>query len=123
MKIGTALGWNGAMMRGVRSGQMLRRLRTITVAALAVLGMMPASAARAQSCVLCYTSLANASPGAIRAFETAMLVLLVPTLLLFVGLFVLIFRHRATAEAETWTGGAETDRELASGSTIGPANA
>lgn len=81
---------------------MLNRLRMGAVVALAVLGLMPAPAARAQGCVLCYTSLSAAGPGALHAFQLAMLVLLIPALLLFAGLFLLIFRHRETAEAEAW---------------------
>jgi hypothetical protein len=79
---------------------MLRRLRKILFAALMVLGLMPAVGLRAQSCVLCYTSLANASPNAIHAFLVAMFVLLIPALLLFVGLFVLVFRRRTANEPE-----------------------
>jgi hypothetical protein len=81
---------------------MLNRFRMGALVALAVLGLMPAPAARAQGCVLCYTSLSAASPGALHAFQLAMLVLLIPALLLFAGLFLLIFRHRETADAEAW---------------------
>jgi hypothetical protein len=73
------------------------RLRTIGITALAVLGLMPAPAARAQGCVLCYTSLSNANPGALHAFMVAMVVLLIPALLLFAGVFLLVLR-RAAAE-------------------------
>jgi hypothetical protein len=81
---------------------MLRRLRMVAVVVVALLGLMPVPAARAQGCVLCYTSLSAASPGALHAFQLAMLVLLVPALLLFAGLFLLVFRHRATAPADAW---------------------
>jgi len=83
---------------------MMRRLRMVALMALALAGLMPAPAARAQGCVLCYTSLSAASPGALHAFQLAMLVLLIPALLLFASLFFLIFRHRETApaEAESW---------------------
>jgi hypothetical protein len=82
---------------------MLRRLRMIALVALALLAMVPVPAARAQGCVLCYTSLSAASPGALHAFQLAMLVLLIPALLLFAGLFLLVYRHRATADAEVWS--------------------
>lgn len=85
---------------------MAKRLRMSAVVALAVLGFIPAPAARAQGCVLCYTSLSAASPGALHAFQLAMLVLLIPALLLFAGLFLLIFRRRATASADVWAGSA-----------------
>jgi cation transporter-like permease len=43
------------------------------------------------------------SPGALHAFQVALLVLLIPTLLLLLfGLFVLIYHHRATAEPDAW---------------------
>jgi hypothetical protein len=80
---------------------MTRRLRMIALLAVVVLGLAPAPAAQAQSCVLCYTSLAAASPGAIHAFQTAMFVLLIPALLLFVGVFLLVLRRgMATEDAE-----------------------
>ena len=81
---------------------MFRRLRMSAVVALALLGMMPTPTARAQGCVLCYTSLSAASPGALHAFQVAMLVLLIPALLLFAGLFLLIYRRRATSDADVW---------------------
>jgi len=81
---------------------MLRRLRMVAVAVLALAGLMPIPAARAQGCVLCYTSLSAASPGAMHAFQLAMLALLIPALLLFAGLFLMIFRHRETADADAW---------------------
>jgi hypothetical protein len=80
---------------------MLRRFRMVAVAVLALAGL-PIPAARAQGCVLCYTSLSAASPGAMHAFQLAMLALLIPALLLFAGLFLMIFRHRETADADAW---------------------
>jgi hypothetical protein len=79
---------------------MLKQLRSTILTVLAVLGFMPAVGAHAQGCVLCYTSIAEASPSGLHAFQLAMFVLLVPALLLFVGLFLLIFRRRATAQPE-----------------------
>jgi len=79
---------------------MLKRLRSTILMVLAVLGLMPAVGAHAQGCVLCYTSLSEASPNALHAFQLAMFVLLVPALLLFLGLFLLVFRRRATRQPE-----------------------
>jgi hypothetical protein len=79
---------------------MRKRLRTTILAVLAVFSLMPALGAHAQGCVLCYTSLAGASPNGLHAFQLAMLVLLVPALLLFLGLFLLIFRRRATRQPD-----------------------
>jgi hypothetical protein len=81
---------------------MLRRLRMIAVVVLALVSLMPTPAARAQGCVLCYTSLSAASPGALHAFQLAMLALLIPALLLFAALFLLIFRHRETEAVDPW---------------------
>lgn len=78
----------------------MARIKPLLFAVLAVLGLMPAAGAHAQGCVLCYTSISAVSPGALHAFQVAMFVLLVPALLLFIGLFLLIFRHRHTAPAE-----------------------
>lgn len=79
---------------------MLRRQRSTIFALLAVVGLMPVVGAHAQGCVLCYTSIAAASPRGLHFFQMAMFVLLVPALLLFLGLFLLVFRHRATAQPD-----------------------
>lgn len=62
--------------------------------AIVVLGF--AQGAWAQGCVLCYTSLASSGPAAMHAFQMAMFVLLIPALLLFLGVFLLIFRRART---------------------------
>jgi hypothetical protein len=63
----------------------------ITIAAL---GFAPG--AWAQGCVLCYTSLASSGPTAMHAFQVAMIALLIPALLLFLGVFFLVFRRAWT---------------------------
>jgi hypothetical protein len=67
----------------------------IKLSALIALGalLLPASG-RAQGCILCYTSLANGGPGALRAFQLGMLALLAPALLLCITFAALIY-HRA----------------------------
>ena len=67
--------------------------RILAVAALAV-AFEPG--VWAQGCVLCYTSLASSGPAAMHAFQMAMFALLIPALLLFIGLFLLIFRRART---------------------------
>jgi hypothetical protein len=62
--------------------------------AIAAFGFAPG--AWAQGCVLCYTSLASSGPTAMRAFLVAMIALLIPALLLFLGVFFLVFRHART---------------------------
>ena len=61
------------------------------------LGFVPG--AWAQGCVLCYTSLSNSGPAALHAFQIAMLALLIPALLLFLGVFLLIFVRARTRPA------------------------
>jgi hypothetical protein len=62
--------------------------------AIAALGFAPG--AWAQGCVLCYTSLASSGPAAMHAFQVAMFALLIPALLLFLGVFLLVFRRART---------------------------
>ena len=69
-----------------------RRLAAGT--AIAALGFAPG--AWAQGCVLCYTSLASSGPTAMHAFQMAMFALLIPALLLFLGVFFLVFRRART---------------------------
>jgi hypothetical protein len=68
--------------------------RSAAALGIAALGFAPG--AWAQGCVLCYTSLASSGPTAMHAFQMAMLALLIPALLLFLGLFLLIFRGAGT---------------------------
>jgi hypothetical protein len=66
--------------------------------ALLALGFTPG--AWAQGCVLCYTSLAASGPGGMHAFQVAMFALLIPALLLFLGVFCLIFLRARTPSAQ-----------------------
>jgi hypothetical protein len=70
----------------------MRRLAMIPLAGLATLGL--SGTLHAQGCVLCYTSAANAGPGAMRALDMGVASLLFPALLLFIGVCLLIV-HRA----------------------------
>jgi len=65
-------------------------------AALTVAALAFTPGAWAQGCVLCYTSLANSGPGAMHAFQMAMFALLIPALLLFLGVFLLIYQRART---------------------------
>lgn len=62
------------------------------VAALA-LGML-APAAYAQGCVMCYTSAAAAGPKAQHTFNVAILTLLIPPLVMFIGVVAFAMRRR-----------------------------
>jgi hypothetical protein len=68
--------------------------RSAVAIAIAALGVAPG--AWAQGCVLCYTSLASSGPTAMHAFQIAMFALLIPALLLFLSVFLLIFRRART---------------------------
>jgi|SRR5690242_17240842 hypothetical protein len=63
---------------------------------MAIAALSFAPRAGAQGCVLCYTSLASGGPAAMHAFQMAMFALLIPALLLFLGVFLLIFRGART---------------------------
>jgi hypothetical protein len=71
--------------------------KSAAVMAIAALGFAPG--AWAQGCVLCYTSLASSGPTAMHAFQVAMITLLIPALLLFAGVFFLVFRRARTKTA------------------------
>jgi hypothetical protein len=59
----------------------------------------PHSAA-AQGCAMCYTSAAAAKKAGIQALQHGILILLVPPLLMFLGIFWYTFRRRGSLEAE-----------------------
>ena len=69
--------------------------RSAVCLGIAALGFAPG--AWAQGCVLCYTSLASSGPAAMHAFQVAMFALLIPALVLFAGVFLLIFRRARTS--------------------------
>ena len=71
--------------------------RSALVVAVAALVFAPRG--WAQGCVLCYTSLASSGPAAMHAFQMAMFALLIPALILFLAVFLLIFRRARTIPA------------------------
>ena len=77
----------------------MRNLIRITVGIFGAMAIA-APAAHAQGCVLCYTSLAGLGPGAQRAFELAMLALLIPALVLFAGVFFFIYLRAQSATSD-----------------------
>jgi hypothetical protein len=67
--------------------------------------------AYAQGCAMCYTSAAAAKAGALQALRSGILILLIPALTMFAGIFVVIYRSRDRFNGSAdWT--AERDREL-----------
>jgi hypothetical protein len=78
-----------------------RRLRAVPSFVLGLFAVLAAPSAWAQSCVLCYTSVAGGGPVVIRAFEWGVLSLLTPALLLFGGVFFLIYRRARAADEQS----------------------
>src|SRR5271157_1856529 len=78
---------------------------------VALTGLLSSSAlAYAQGCAMCYTSAAAAKTGALQSLRSGILILLVPALVMFAGIFVVIYRSRNRFNgAAGWT--AERDRE------------
>jgi hypothetical protein len=82
-------------MRLSRDGEKMKfSYRSALALGVAALGFAPG--AWAQGCVLCYTSLASSGPTAMHAFQMAMFALLIPALVLFLAVFLIIFRGART---------------------------
>ncbi len=74
-------------------------MRVVRIIGLVLLALMAVPAAFGQSCALCYTAAdATGSHGA-RMLDIGILVLLIPTLLLFVGIIVMLVRRARAAAA------------------------
>ena len=56
--------------------------------------LLVSTTASAQSCAMCYNNAAAAKASAIRALQSGILLLLIPPLLIFIGIFVVAFRGR-----------------------------
>jgi hypothetical protein len=69
--------------------------------ALAAVMVAFAPAALAQGCVMCYTSASAAGHRGERALDTAILVLLIPPLLLFIGILLFAFHRSRTQSARS----------------------
>ncbi len=77
-------------------GSSIRRARKLGVPGLlCVLCVFAAQDAFAQGCAMCYTSAAGAGSRAAHALDFGILVLLLPTLVLFLSVIVLTFRRAA----------------------------
>ena len=68
--------------------------RWIVTAVTTFVTVMNATAARAQSCAMCYNTAAAAKAAAIQALRSGILILLVPVALMFIGIFMLAFRSK-----------------------------
>jgi uncharacterized membrane protein YjgN (DUF898 family) len=78
---------------------------------VAVVAFGASSPAYAQGCAMCYTSASAAKASAIQALRSGILILLIPSLLIFAATAVLVIRRRNQFnEAPDWA--EEQDREL-----------
>jgi hypothetical protein len=76
------------------------RLRIFLFALYALCASVASLNAFAQGCAMCYTTAAAAGPGAARALDLGILVLLVPTLVLFVSVLGFAIRRAAATESD-----------------------
>ena len=74
---------------------MIRRCMACLIGLLAVAA---APSAFAQGCPMCYRAASQAGQMAIQALQHGILVLLIPTLVMFVGVLVFAFRRAASTE-------------------------
>jgi hypothetical protein len=73
--------------------------------------LLSSTLAYAQGCAMCYTSAAAAKAGALQALRSGILILLIPALTMFAGIFVVIYRSRDRFNGSAdWA--AERDQEL-----------
>ena len=71
--------------------------------AAAIVYLLAPLFARAQSCVMCYTTVAAAQHATSQALKSGILVLLVPSLVIVGGIGVFVFRSRDTFnEPDPW---------------------
>lgn len=66
----------------------------ITGLAVVTITLGCSAVAAAQSCSMCYNSAAAAKASAIQALKQGILILLIPPLAMFIGIFALAFRRR-----------------------------
>ena len=74
--------------------------RWAAMLATLILTLAAATPAHAQGCAMCYNTAAAASPGAIHALRSGILVLLFPPLAMFVAIFTVALRRRRFDEQE-----------------------
>jgi hypothetical protein len=72
----------------------------IALALLVAIAAVSAPQAFAQSCAMCYQNAAASGAQGIAALRFGILVLLIPTLSLFIGLFALLYRHRNASRSD-----------------------
>jgi hypothetical protein len=75
---------------------MLRRIASLVCLAAGFFGA--AAPARAQGCILCYTSIMAAGKGVQDALRDGVLVLLIPVALLLIAMAVLVWRRSVPSQ-------------------------
>jgi hypothetical protein len=73
------------------------RFALFLVLALSVLLVSVAPSAAAQGCAMCYQNASASGPQGARALRHGILILMLPTLSLFIGIFALIYHRRNVA--------------------------
>jgi hypothetical protein len=121
--IGNFLGryLRGFRLRGRNLGSGIRNCKGVLWALIATCAVLWPSAARAQSCALCYNAAAAAKATAIQALRHGILILLLPPLAMFIGIFAVAFRRSNSFSSEQAEEGDEDQelRELASSLSAG----
>ncbi len=79
----------------------MTRVKKLTALLILAVALLAAPLAYPQGCVMCRTSAAAGGEEAMKAFDLAVVVLLVPTILLFVGILAYAFRYRNHPPADT----------------------
>lgn len=76
--------------------------KRVAMAALVAVGLLAAvPAAFAQGCVMCRNTAAAGGAEAAKALDLGVLILLVPTISIFVGILFFAFRYRGSSPTET----------------------
>jgi len=65
----------------------------------AFVALASSSVALAQTCPACYNNAASQSPGLLQALKTGILVMMLPTLVMFVLIFTVLYRRRNSFRA------------------------
>ncbi|MGA2899491.1 MAG: hypothetical protein ABSF40_04580 [Candidatus Acidiferrales bacterium] len=73
------------------------RFALFLVLALSVLLVSVAPSAAAQGCAMCYQNASASGPQGAQALRHGILILMLPTLSLFIGIFALIYHRRNVA--------------------------
>ena len=72
----------------------MSRAKKLTALVVLTAALLAAAPGYPQGCVMCRTSAAAGGDEAMKAFDLAVLVLLIPTLSIFIGILVFAFRYR-----------------------------